>query len=286
MHGLNFDRATIDYFSQGINTLTATVCFETMGEMRMSMKAEESSPYHQYRDLIENSVGSKKLLQHIDLLLKRTDFIEVIKKLRTKWDIPLLGYKLRSELPPTEWTAEHNEEEYSELSNEIEALCSRCALHASDWRDYFLFYLFYNDFDEQLLSESLQGLCVILDANVPRMDGYGFDISEFDNAIYPISIRISPYASMEQVIRFLIDMNEISFEPLRKKYINPNFALGTERPSRRSERDTFLFENRELPKKELMRLSREQFNSVLDHNDISRIIRKEERQRNKKLPSK
>lgn len=93
----------------------------------------------------------------------------------------------------------------------------------------------------------------------------------------PIAICIHPYMSERDVIDFVKKTYKSSIEPMQKKYRNEDIKLKDVRKKSKTKqsRNEFIYDNRDLPIKELSRLVNKTFSKTFDYTYIQTIIRQE-----------
>jgi len=95
---------------------------------------------------------------------------------------------------------------------------------------------------------------------------------------HPIALYINPEASQRQIEEFI--SKNWSFIEAHQKDVKSNFAGLRKRSNLK--RDDFIYENRKLPRKEIVTLVAEKFNEFLDVGHIGKIISLEKKRRENK----
>ena len=102
---------------------------------------------------------------------------------------------------------------------------------------------------------------------------------------YPISIKIKADTGQNDLLSF-ISSNWKIIERLQKEYEVPGINKIKNSKTKINQviraRDSFIYENQKLPKKDLLRLAEEKFNLKLDLGNIYKIISRENKKR--KIP--
>ena len=104
-----------------------------------------------------------------------------------------------------------------------------------------------------------------------------------DDEIYPIGIRISPYASKRDIVDFINTIFPL-IKGMQESYKKAGIKIGKVKKKKKSiqERNVFIYENRKLSINETKRLVEEKFGESLDYEYIGKI-RSYEAKRRKKL---
>ena len=108
------------------------------------------------------------------------------------------------------------------------------------------------------------------------------DVVRMERA-YPVVVRISPYASLRDIQALVASMYSDQIRPIQEKYAVESVKIGKirEKDATVQERNRFIYEHRDLPRKELMRLVNDKFVSKnpLDYAYIAKIILTETKKR-------
>ena len=107
------------------------------------------------------------------------------------------------------------------------------------------------------------------------------EIQQADNEIYPLAIRLSPYASERDIIDYVKKNYAFTIAPAQKSYQKSGVPIGKlrKKDQKREERNEFIYQNRRLTGKELMGLVNDKFGEVLDYGHIRKIISLENKKR-------
>ncbi len=97
----------------------------------------------------------------------------------------------------------------------------------------------------------------------------------------PVAILINPYATQRDILDFVKKLYKTSISPILNSYKKNDIALGKKRKSndRTENRNRLIYENRHLPKKELIHLVSKEYKEVLEQSYLNTIIRKEKEKR-------
>lgn len=243
------------------------------------------------------SSGAKKLINYFQDLLQKNSFNAEILNLRKKYRIPEKGFPYNEE--------DHKKvmEHFDEIP-EVYALANSFGLYEYKWMPYITSFLFFNDplirnrpfymldFDLcKLVNQKAQNEEVFSLGNKEFETEEEKDFAEMkvdfnkrDDLQYPIAIRISPYASERDILDF-IKRNFVSILNLQEtyKFDNEHITIGKSKKKnpKIKERNDFIYEHKNLPRKEIMRLLTEKFGyeRTIDYAYIGKIISLETKKR-------
>ena len=212
---------------------------------------------------------------------KREAFRATIATLRKKWGLPKEGFGLEESAKTESASFIHSlgGRQFSELVTEIDALCNQFELHPPTYgvmvRNIFLYgqVVHHNDLRQNLILVEDSGKIAILSREHERM---------WDNHYYPILLRISPYASKRDILDFVDRCYITALKPLQNNYKKPEVKIKKikKTDAATQERNEFIYQNRQLPRKELMKLGIKKFSmNFPDHGAVSKIISLEKKRR-------
>lgn len=227
------------------------------------MTKKDNSNNQNFKDPYKNSQGLKKLWNYFLNVVKTDKFQEQIKRIRNKYKISIGQNTDFHKLP---------DDIRKPLMEDLENLSNQYGLSYNTWWTSLEPYILTNELIEPLDTD----ICMLCDnINDP-------DLSKEDIEHYPVSVRISPYASK----RDILDYVERFFPYIlhtQKDYINKNIKIGKfkTRKTNIQERNDFIYKNRNLSRKEIMRLVGDKFgpNAVIDYGYIGKIISMEKKRR-------
>lgn len=211
--------------------------------------------------------GFKKLWNYFLEVIKKEYFQNKIKSLREQYQIPSEGFKHGDsyEFPPEEWKLKEKKSGYRDLQKELEELCNRYDLSHPEWREVIEHYLFYNEF------------CLAYSPNSYNL----CEISVIENnPLYPVAIKISPYATTRDITNYVTKMRLV-IGKLQKQYQKQRTRIGKARSKQPSveERNEFIYQNRRLPRRKIKELISNRFKTDLDYEYIGKIISEENKKR-------
>ena len=225
-----------------------------------------------------NSQDTEKVLNYFNIVVKTDYFVNFVKETRQKNGIPENGFKDKNgayPLVPEEFEAQEgsvcgalNKDFYIRevISKKI---CQKFGLDPAFYLDYVLTFVYYNILFSNQAIQTHSGLFVIEES-----EGKGYQ-----NKLYPILIRLSPYASQRDLISFIKnkDVWKNQIKVLQEKYKNKTIKIGKFRSKNKriQERNDFIFAHRGLTRKKIVSLVMDKFRDVsntIDEGSVSKII--------------
>lgn len=245
----------------------------------------DEQDFEKGRELERDTSGHKKYVRYVEEIFNTTEFKKLISYLREKYAIPKNGFSSTQRIfPPESWIYGHTKLNFL-LSKEIRAFCKKKGIHFLDSSMWIEEYLFYNDFDPKNMTfgDGTNNLLFVTDLKLEKEEPYGKDTQEDDNLLFPIAIRISPYASLRDIIDYVKKVYTFRIKPLQSQYRKNEIKIGELKKRKDSikERDNFIYENRHLPKKSLLGLVTKKFGvkNMPDYAYIGKIISLEKKRR-------
>jgi hypothetical protein len=158
-------------------------------------------------------------------------------------------------------------------------------LHYIDWNEVLTYYLFFNKIISPPGWPNSSNLCLLTDVIEDKEDPYSTEVQEMEAIGYPIAIRISPYASLRDILDYVKKTYKVAIEPIQGKYRNKDIKIGKIKPSngKIQERNQFIYQNRDKTGKELKRLVYEKFGDNLPYEYIPKIISREKKKKTKSV---
>lgn len=255
--------------------------------------------------------GAGKIRAFLEDVIKSDSFQHEILQLRIKYDIPLKGYKeflykpfvIEGQViedgigaPPSKW--EGNKEELWGIGDAILRMCQK--YRVSKARQELQHYLFYNCLSSSNVTppDLIMVDNVFLDRKFEKYEKqYKKDkgvmkfldhhkmMIDVRNEDMPTLLRISPYASIRDIIDFVEKESEriLWFQDYAQKKMGTSTLTKIKRRnSFVQERNQFVYENKGLPLKDISKLlSRKYGDKVQDLTvgHISKIISLENKKR-------
>lgn len=233
--------------------------------------------------------GHKKLWNYFLEKVKTDDFQKAINKLRIKFNIPKAGIKTKDGVTDSylneyrfmiRFRQSNGIEKIKEFTEEIDKLCKKYHLHSSEWGQIIETYLIYNKIEQRYFNS--HNLCLLRDLVAKKL-GLGIigNLEEDDDFIYPIAIRISPYASQRDILDYIKKMYKLEIEPRQKRYRDKNNKIGKIRSKNQSVQDInqYTYENRSLPRIKIKDLVNAKFKTDFGYEYIGKIISNEKKRR-------
>lgn len=249
--------------------------------MSSKVKDMDHNEFEKMADALNSSSGHKKYVNYIRALVDTKEFQDFVVAIRAKYEIPAGGFKNEQQtIPPTEWEHRHKGK-HRELTDEIEKFAQKNHLHRLD-EDVLSIYVFYNEI-EFPFSPNAYNLCTISDVLMEKEEPFSEEIQKDDDRLYPIAIRVSPYASLRDILDFIKKTYKYHISELQNKYKEKGVKIGKVK-ARRSEvreRNSFIYENRHLPRRKISQMIIEKFGSrqAIDYGYIGKIISLEKKKR-------
>ena len=257
-----------------------------------------------------STASNKKIKNYFYSIVKNENFIQEIKRLREKYCIPLAGFKhsqpsLESSKDPSpSYQLVHNRGiyidiegfvippksydylKYRKLREEIYLLCKELNLYPLDFEDIIALFIFY-DYITFPLFNNAYNLCRTQNLKSHNEDGdlIGSEADKDEDEFYPIALRISPYASLRDIIEYIKAMYKPTIKPMLDYYKKEDVKLGKIRLRKKQERNDYIWKNRNLPAEKLADLVNKKFypkGNGLFYFDTNRIISLEKKRRSEK----
>lgn len=245
----------------------------------------EEVEYEQWMRDLKNSSGHKKFLNYMREIIESEYFQTFIKDTRKRYSIPNDGFPAKGNsrlFPPEKWVGRDNSEIYKQYREEIRVFSRKYHWHHLDGIDILDNYIFYNKTDFPFSPNSFN-VCMVADLVGEKEEPYADVTQEDDDALFPIAVRISPYASLRDILDFIRRAYKYEIKFLQEQYREKGIKLGKFKKRKTSiqERNEFIYQNRNLPRKEIMRLVTDKFggNNSIDYGYIGKIISMEKKKR-------
>lgn len=151
----------------------------------------------------------------------------------------------------------------------------------------FFVYLVYNTFRQEIFTEglSLNNLCRLVDMREIVMEREGVpevleETLQYMTEKHPIALYIRPETTQRDIVEYVEKIWDY-IEIYKNKYANKESRVGKTRKKNEKikERNTFIYQNRELPRKEIMGLVAEKFGDYMDYGHIGKVISIEKKKR-------
>jgi hypothetical protein len=216
----------------------------------------------------------------------KDEFQEWVKKTRVRYGIPAGGFEDDSENPnlPKDWKHLLNLKKRTALSNAASRFAKKMGFPHSEGGSLAIGYLFYGQSYEVHESPHEFNLCVVTDVLEEKNYPYTRIISESDEKFYPVSIRVSPEASLRDILDFVKKNYLGSIEYIQEKYKDESLTIGKTRKRNPALRSMYgaiyhLREKEKLSATQIGKLIQEQYGKHLDKGVIEKIISLERKRR-------
>ncbi len=172
------------------------------------------------------------------------------------------------------------------IANETDKICKKYGLHYLDWGEVIEQYVYFNKLPKdnpQFPHSNSYNLCAITDLAELAEEPFGKQLTRADNDIFPIAIRLSPYATERDIIDYVKKMSP-QIKKYQKQYIKPDIKIGKIKKKKPAiqERNDFIYNNKKLSLNETKELVEKKFGESLDYEYIGKI-RSEETKRRKEV---
>lgn len=210
--------------------------------------------------------GANNFLAYFLDTINSANVRDKILKIKQRFKIPKGGFKQINLIAPP---PELSQDEVSEIEKEIKSICQSLDLSYDFWKGYLEDIIFYNNFPKDGNTGNTDSSCYF---EMP-----GVDVSDEDKSYYPIAIRISPYASGNEIKDFLQSKIKLikSFQSKMKK-------RGSRRLKNNLKRDQKLFELKLSGKgyQEIIKLINREFRCEIDVGYAAVIFSREKKKYN------
>lgn len=215
-----------------------------------------------FKDPYENSQGFKKLWNYFLHIIETKDFQDDVRLIREKFNIDPKNKK------PKEMGVKYTKLFFNSMND----LAFKYGLDPATWWTSLAPYISYNEIIEPQDTD----MCFLSDnINEPCWTKESIDT-------YPVIIRISPYASRRDIEDYINRFYPF-ISATQKQYQHENFKIGKFKNKKDSikERNNFIYEHRDLPRKEIMKLVVDKFGTseIIEYGYIGKIISMEKKKR-------
>lgn len=232
------------------------------------------SPEHFFKsvEILQNTTYFSKAFNHIRALLDMETVQKEVKEIRSKFGIPNEGLEL------------YQKQEFKQEVFDATRLLVKKLKLGMGWGDVVENYVIYNrvftpEFPEVFevlnLRTELSGASTFPD-NPEDLTQKDIDYDNLKDLSkdYPVALLIPARASQRDIIDFVKKIFKHSILPIQQKYKNEVAEIGKhkERREETRRRNQFIYEHRDLPRKEIMHLVNDKFNINIDYGLIGKII--------------
>ena len=238
----------------------------------------------EWSDKSKSTSGHKKMIQYFNEVIKSEYFRNKLREIRKKYQIPITGFTENIHYPiyPKEWIFRKDIKTIEEIEKEIKDICQKFHLHYIDWREPIDEMIFYNKYSMEFAGYNCFNLCAVRDLTKNNNEKFSKESEESDDMAYPIAIRVSPYASLRDILDF-VKQHSILIQGFQNKYKDKEARIGKERRKKTiiQERNEFIYQHKDLTRRKIMSLITDKFGSknTIDYGYIGKIISLEKKRR-------
>ncbi len=225
------------------------------------------------KNKIRSMLGHKKMWKHFLSLTEKKEFIDDIKTIK-EYNLNEQGWA--KDLKKFRWV--------------INNLCRKYGLDEIMWSEAMEHYITMNQMPEEVLSTP----CIVLDreeiGEEEYPDGEYEDVLEeipsepveLDHWSYshPVIIRVSPYASSNEIIDCIKKSYSLYIKPIQERYQREGTKIMGKGSSSVRERNKYILEIGDLSRKEIARKVYERFGIHIDEGHIGTIKSRGKKKRN------
>lgn len=221
------------------------------------------------RDGKISSKGYKKMWEYFLEISDRDDFNAAIKKLRQVSSVDEGGFNREhdsgtflQEKDYVNWLKKVGRKGMVLCMGRLDVIKKRFGFSVGATSDPVETYFLFNT-KEPPAFESAWNTCVVVHELDRRENPLRRDLSKLFDEMYPISLRISPYATLPQIKNLLDKIFSAEIKPLQRLYYQEDKDPNKFKPKRydkfpKAVRD-YIFANIRLPTKELRKAIRAEF---------------------------
>ncbi|MEK9131838.1 MAG: hypothetical protein AAB447_02935 [Patescibacteria group bacterium] len=211
-------------------------------------------PANEVKKVLMSTTGHRKLVNYLKELFKKESF---------KKDIRDIRIRLKTGLS-------------SDLMDETVKLLDKYHLEF-ECLEFMMTYVTDNEFIEEFIGNML-----FIEDIVDAKESLSNESNSITDEKFPVVIRVSPYASERDILDYVKKMYSVFILPIQERY-KKQTTLGKVKNKRQfiQDRNDYIYENRHLPRKEIMRLVTDKFGGEysIDYGYIGKIISLESKKR-------
>ncbi len=252
----------------------------------MATQNKRHLTFESKKPLEKKTTFFEKYSNYIEYLLENPDFNFEIKNIRKKYHITNKRFKKIKEIDDSDESFYTELLKTTDINDDTEAIIKKYGLNNS-WRTNILKHIMFNHMDMEELYRStfsvidMNPIYESLASGKPEMVDLGLKLLKLYVGKNPIAIMINPYAGENDIKSYLNAFYKKSIEPkqiaLRKNGVKLGKIRG--KNERVKLRDDFIFQNKDLPIKELQAKVYEKFSQKMEYFYLIKIKNKEIRKR-------
>lgn len=229
----------------------------------------------------------QKLLNYLVDFINSDNFQKQITEIRKRFGIPMSGYPVG----PKDEEAIKNlkifyfpegftKEKSRDVKIGLRKMISKFPVSGYKITFGFFIYLVHNIVKTELFEEEflLNNLCNLVDMKEFISEREGMpEIIEKDmqemTTKHPIALFIRPEATQRDIVDYVKEVWAY-IEIYKCKYLDKKSKVGKikRKDEKIKERNDFIYKNRHLPRKEIMRMITDTFDEIIDYGHIGKII--------------
>jgi hypothetical protein len=233
----------------------------------------------------KKSQSYKKVENYVKELLRREDFNNDINNIRKRISIKITKEQRNNQ--------DYRRKNRRKIGNKLDELMKKYSLKKYSWYETIEHYIYHNEYQE-FDSRVHQGLIYAEDMKV-ETEQYNATIYDErinedtvkklfeesylfeDNELYPVILRISPWATKRDILDYVKNNYSSFIQKIQMRYrIGVNIGATRSKSEFIQERNDFIWENRALPRKDIMNLLYKKYKDKkdfdIDEANISKII--------------
>jgi len=242
--------------------------------------------YHEERKTAKfyKTRGYPRLRQYVIAVIESERFQKKTKQMRDEYQIEAKGFSIPATSswshPPKTWEHEEDPKVIGRIRKELDVLCREYVILPRDWERTLECYLFYNRI--MLSAEpNAKNLCFVSDG-VTGKDSLGHVVDEIDREIYPITLHISAYAGIHDILDYVNKLYNPEIMRLQKQYRRAEIKIDKlhRRDKAVRERNAAMYEIRNDSNKKIANIVDKQFpKRPLRLSSIPKTIARERKRR-------
>lgn len=253
---------------------------------------EEKKPYEIEQEIVETTESYKKTLSYIKGLISDPVFLKKVLRIRKKCKLPESGLPdtIYGQNPKTgdRFIVFPEHLDKTSFRNELSKLSKEFGLDIF-WEEMIENYIVYNNLNISVFTAPMS----IIDVKNCFFGPFQYGKAEAESSLdflreisktNPVALFIGPYASQREIIDYVKKLYKLTIKPIQNSYKNPKIKLGKirKKDEKITIRNEFIYQNKDLPRKDIMKLVTDTFGEVLDYGHIGKIISIEKLKRENK----
>lgn len=270
----------------------------------------EFESYLKRREKALDTQGRRKMWNYFFEISQSTEFLKEVEKVRKSIEKPEREYYLKDDKDGNieiffkkirkkvtskeikkivEQIKKDKKLSRNNLRKGIYKICKKYYLHPLYWGP-LIEDIIIKDKIPKMFDDFGFDLCLFLDQKeeneqykLNKLEGEESDTLELDDQFFPLAIRISPYASKRDILNFVNKTYNSDIKFAQNHYLDEKIKIGKikQRNSKIQNRNDFIYKNRTLPQKEIMKLVNKKFpnKKIYDYSYIGKIIYLEKKRR-------